>query len=154
MIRFSRRFATQVNPTAEMKRRAVYPHLELQSGYDSWAAAVPSLSAKARSVTLRGSKGVAGLSPKAEMRRLRAEGQVPAVIFGGKGSEAGVGEPITVRCAELEAFIKYEGFAGRRYNLTFGDGADAKQVLVEPKQVRRDPVSMVPTSITFYRIVE
>ena len=114
---------------------------------------MPTLAAARRTVTLRGSKGT-GVSPKAELRALREAGKVPAVIFGGKGSVAGVGEAISVECAELEAFIKYEGFAGRRYSLTFGEGESAKRVLVEPRQVRRDPVSMVPTSVTFYRIVE
>lgn len=83
------------------------------------------------------------IKTKGALRVLRVEGEVPAVVYGGKKSPV----PLSVAGKELLQVIKAHG---ANVILSLKVGSDTETVLV--KEVQRDPISHKPIHVDFQRI--
>ena len=83
---------------------------------------------------------------KNEARRLRQEGQVPAVVYGGESRE---GLPVAVDPKELLRILHSESGVNTLIGLTV-DGGKASKVLV--KEFQLDPIRDVLLHVDFYRL--
>ncbi len=83
------------------------------------------------------------IKTKGALRVLRGEGEVPAVVYGGKKSPV----PLSVAGKELLQVIKAHG---ANVILSLKVGSDTETVLV--KEVQRDPISHKPIHVDFQRI--
>ena len=86
------------------------------------------------------------LTGKGPARRLRGEGRIPAIIYGGSG------EPVSVslNLAEFRKEYLRPGFFARLYDLAIGD--DTLRVL--PREVQLHPVTDSPLHADFLRYVK
>jgi large subunit ribosomal protein L25 len=81
-----------------------------------------------------------------EISKLRSDGFIPAVIYGGKENNLN----ISLNKLHLKDIIKTETFMSKVFNLDI-DGSPEK---VLPREVAYDPVSDEPIHIDFIRIVK
>lgn len=96
---------------------------------------ISSISAKARELTGKG-----------PARRLRGDGRIPAIVYGG------VGEPVqlSLNLAEFHKEFRRPGFFTRLYDLNLDD--DTVRVL--PRDVQLHPVTDSPLHADFLRYVK
>ena len=85
---------------------------------------------------------------KNETRRLRRDGRLPAVVYGGAGKN-GSGTPISLDPKQLMQIIKSESGINTIIGLTIDDGK-ATQVLV--KEYQLDPIGNHLLHVDFYRV--
>ncbi len=81
-----------------------------------------------------------------QVNKLRAEGFIPAVLYGGKKSNLN----ISLKKLHLQDFIKKETFMSKVFDLNI----DGSQEKVLPRQIAYDPVSDEPIHIDFMRILK
>jgi large subunit ribosomal protein L25 len=81
---------------------------------------------------------------KNESRRLRAQGLIPGVVYGGEGS----GTPVAVNPKELMQILRSESGANTLINLKL-DGGESRVLL---KEFQLDPVGHTLLHADFYRI--
>ena len=81
-----------------------------------------------------------------QVNRLRSEGFIPAVLYGGKKSNLN----ISLKKLHLQDLIKTETFMSKVFDLDI-DGSPEK---VLPREIAYDPVSDEPIHIDFMRIVK
>ena len=81
-----------------------------------------------------------------QVNKLRAEGFIPAVLYGGKKNNLN----ISLKKLHLQDLIRTETFMSKVFNLDI-DGNSEK---VLPREVAYDPVSDEPIHIDFMRIVK
>ena len=93
------------------------------------------ISAQARSLTGKG-----------PARRMRNEGRMPAIIYGGKEDALGV----SINIAEFSKEFHRPGFFTRLYNVNIDD--DTVRVL--PRDVQLHPVTDIPLHADFLRFVK
>ena len=96
---------------------------------------ISSISAKARELTGKG-----------PARRLRGDGRIPAIVYGG------VGEPVqlSLNLAEFHKEFRRPGFFTRLYDINVDD--DTVRVL--PRDVQLHPVTDYPLHADFLRYVK
>ena len=96
---------------------------------------ISSISAKARELTGKG-----------PARRLRDDGRIPAIVYGG------VGEPVqlSLNLAEFHKEFRRPGFFTRLYDISVDD--DTVRVL--PRDVQLHPVTDYPLHADFLRYVK
>ena len=81
-----------------------------------------------------------------QVNKLRSEGFIPAVLYGGKKSNLN----ISLKKLHLQDLIRTETFMSKVFDLDI-DGNPEK---VLPRQIAYDPVSDEPIHIDFVRIVK
>ena len=81
-----------------------------------------------------------------QINKLRSEGFVPAVLYGGKENNL----KISLKKLHLKNFIKTESFMSKVFDLDI-DGNSEKAL---PREVAYDPISDEPIHIDFIRIVK
>jgi len=81
-----------------------------------------------------------------QVNKLRLEGFIPAVLYGGKKSNLN----ISLKKMQLQDLMKTETFMSKVFNLDI-DGSPEK---VLPREIAYDPVSDEPIHIDFIRIVK
>ena len=81
-----------------------------------------------------------------QVNKLRLEGFIPAVLYGGKKSNLN----ISLKKLHLQDFIRTETFMSKVFDLDI----DGKPEKVLPRQIAYDPVSDEPIHIDFMRIVK
>ena len=81
-----------------------------------------------------------------QINKLRSEGFIPAVLYGGKQSNLN----ISLKKMHLKDLIKTETFMSKVFNLEI-DGNSEKAL---PREIAYDPVSDEPIHIDFIRIVK
>jgi large subunit ribosomal protein L25 len=86
------------------------------------------------------------LTGKGPARRMRAEGRMPAIIYGGKGEPVGVSMSIR----DLNKELRRSGFFTRLYDLKVND----ETMRVLPRDVQLHPVTDVPMHADFLRFVK
>ena len=86
------------------------------------------------------------LTGKGPARRMRVEGRMPAIIYGGKGEPVGV----SMNIRELNKELRRPGFFTRLYDLKVND--DTMRVL--PRDVQLHPVTDAPMHADFLRFVK
>jgi len=86
---------------------------------------------------------------KNEARRTRREGKVPAILYGGSGSDGAQATPIAVDPKALLKILHSESGANTLIALKLGDAADTR-VLV--KEYQLDPITHHVLHADFYRV--
>ena len=86
------------------------------------------------------------LTGKGPARRMRNEGRMPAIIYGGQGEPIGV----SMNTAEVRKELRRPGFFTRLYDLKMDD--DTVRVL--PREVQLHPVTDSPMHADFLRFVK
>ncbi len=81
-----------------------------------------------------------------QVNKLRLEGYIPAVLYGGKKSNLN----ISLKKMQLQDLIKTETFMSKVFDLDI-DGSPEKAL---PREVAYDPVSDEPIHIDFIRIIK
>ena len=81
-----------------------------------------------------------------QINKLRSEGFIPAVLYGGKKSNLN----ISLKKLHLQDLIRTETFMSKVFDLDI----DGKPEKVLPRQIAYDPVSDEPIHIDFIRIVK
>ena len=85
-------------------------------------------------------------STTGQVNKLRSDGFIPAVLYGGKKSNLN----ISLKKLQLKDLIKTETFMSRVFDLDI-DGSPEKAL---PREIAYDPVSDEPIHIDFIRIVK
>ena len=83
---------------------------------------------------------------KGELNSLRVNGDVPAIIYGGKAQN----EKISISKKILKSLIENENFLSSIINLS----VDGKNQKVLPREIKYDIISDEPIHVDFLRIVE
>ena len=86
------------------------------------------------------------LTGKGPARRLRGEGRMPAIVYGGSGETVGV----SLNLAEFRKEFRRPGFFTRLYDLAIGD----ETLRVLPREVQLHPVTDSPLHADFLRYVK
>lgn len=89
-----------------------------------------------------------GGGPKSDVRRLREQGRVPGIVYGGVADP----QAISVELQSLMKEMRRQGFFNHIFELNFDEKMDSQGEQVLARDVHFHPVTDIPLHIDFMRV--